>query len=71
VFLRREGEEPDAAERTALRVALVVHIGGRGALRGAELREATGAVIEALAQGAEPEDAFGAGILTYLRLVAA
>jgi hypothetical protein len=65
VFLRRDGEEPDAAERTALSVGLVMRLGSSGRIDGVALTAATGAVRAALSRGEDHEAAFGAGITTY------
>lgn len=67
IFGRRE-ELGDSVGR-ALSVALVVHLGERGALAGAALAEATEAVLTALGQDAEPEDAMGVGLITYREAV--
>jgi hypothetical protein len=68
VFLRREGEEPDAPERTALRVGLVMRLGDHGRIDGVALSAGTGAVHAALARGGAPEAAFAAGLATYAAL---
>lgn len=68
IFGRRE-DLADSVGR-ALSVALVVHLGSRGALVGAALGEATEAVLTALRMDAEPEDAMAVGLTTYREAVA-